>query len=103
MANIQGIPLNDMINLYANLIMKAKYYEDCLKASSEFNIPLVVVDKSYYFNKILFEATSYDDTTKSSISELYSQANESTKREIFNMVVKGKDVSSILEKYKKRR
>lgn len=103
MANIQGIPLNDMINLYANLIMKAKYYEDCLKASSEFNIPLVVVDKSYYFNKILFESTSYDDTTKSSISELYSQANESAKREIFNMVVTGKDASSILEKYKKRR
>ena len=103
MANIQGIPLNDMINLYANLIMKAKYYEDCLKASSEFNIPLVVVDKSYYFNKILFESTSYDDTTKSSISELYSQANESAKREIFNKVVTGKDASSILEKYKKRR
>lgn len=102
MANIQGIPLNDMINLYVNLIMKAKYYEDCLKASSEFNIPLVVVDKSYYFNKILFESTSYDDTTKSSISELYSQANESAKREIFNMVVKGKDASSILEKHKKR-
>lgn len=103
MANIQGIPLNDMANMYVNLIMKAKYYEDCLKASSEFNIPLVVVDKSYYFNKILFESTSYDDTTKSSISELYSQANESAKREIFNMVVTGKDASSILEKYKKRR
>ena len=101
-ADIQGIPLNDMANMYVGLIMKAKYYEDCLKASSEFNIPLVVVDKSYYFNKILSESTSYDDTTKSSISELYLQANESAKREIFNMVVKGKDASSILEKHKKR-
>ena len=101
MADIQGIPLNDMINMYADLIMKAKYYEDCLKASSEFDIPLVVVDKSYYFNKILFESTSYDDTTKSSISELYSQANESAKKEIFNKVVKGKDASSILEQKRK--
>lgn len=101
-ADIQGIPLNDMANMYVGLIMKAKYYEDCLKASSEFNIPLVVVDKSYYFNKKLSESTSYDDTTKSSISDLYSQANESAKREIFNMVVKGKDASSILEKHKKR-
>ena len=100
-ADIQGIPLNDMANMYVSLIMKAKYYEDCLKASSEFDIPLVVVDKSYYFNKILFESTSYDDTTKSSISELYSQANESAKREIFNKVVKGKDASSILEQKRK--
>ena len=103
MADIQGIPLNDMANMYVSLMMKAKYYEDCLKASSEFDIPLVVVDKSYYFNKILSESTSYDDTTKSSISELYSQANESAKRQIFNMVVTGKDASSILEQKKKNK
>ena len=41
-----------MANMYVDLIMKAKYFEDCIKASSEFDIPLVVVDKSYYFNKI---------------------------------------------------
>ena len=30
MADIQGIHLNDMTNIYVNLIMKAKYFEDCL-------------------------------------------------------------------------
>lgn len=99
-ANIQGISLNDMANMYVNLIMKAKYFEDCLKASSEFDIPLVVVDKAYYFNKMLSES-SYDSETMSDISQFYSQSDESTKRKMFNMVAIGKDFTSILEKKKK--
>ena len=54
-ADSQGISLNNMTNMYVDLIMKAKYFEDCLKASSEFGIPLIVVDKTYYFNKMLSE------------------------------------------------
>ena len=101
MADIQGIPLNDMANMYVNLIMKAKYFEDCLKASSEFDVPLVVVDKTYYFNKILSETVSYDSETMSSISQFYSQSDESTKRKMFNMVATGNDVASVLEKKEK--
>lgn len=98
MADIQGIPLNDMANMYVDLIMKAKYFEDCLKASSEFDVPLVVVDKTYYFNKMLSETASYDSETMSSISQFYSQADELTKRKMFNMVATGNDVASVLEK-----
>lgn len=101
MADIQGIPLNDMANMYVNLIMKAKYFEDCLKASSEFDVPLVVVDKTYYFNKMLTETASYDSETMSSISQFYSQSDESTKRKMFNMVATGNDVASVLEKKEK--
>ena len=43
--------------------MKAKYFEDCLKASSEFDIPLVVIDKTYYFNKMLANSVIYDEAT----------------------------------------
>ena len=96
-ANAQGIPLNDMANMYVRLIMKAKYYEDCLKASSEFDIPLVVVDKTYYFNKMLAESVTYDDETMSSISEFYSHANESDKKRMFNMVASGKDVTQLMQ------
>jgi len=96
-ANNQGIQLNDMANMYVDLILKAKYFEDCMKASSEFDIPLVVVDKTYYFNKILSESTMYDDDTKKSISELYSQSNNSQKRKIFNTVAKGQDVTNLLQ------
>lgn len=96
-ASIQGISLNDMANTYVDLIMKAKYYEDCLKASSEFDIPLVIVDKTYYFNKILFESDLYDDETLNSISDFYSRADESKKRQMFNMVAKGVDVTQIMK------
>ena len=96
-ANKQGIQLNDMANMYVDLIMKAKYFEDCMKASSEFDIPLVVVDKTYYFNKILSESTMYDDDTMRSISELYLQSNNSQKRKIFDTVAKGQDVTNLLQ------
>ena len=96
-ASIQGISLNDMANTYVDLIMKAKYYEDCLKASSEFDIPLVIVDKTYYFNRILFESGLYDDETLNSISDFYSKADESKKKQMFNMVAKGVDVTQIMK------
>lgn len=96
-ASIQGISLNDMANTYVDLIMKAKYYEDCLKASSEFDIPLVIVDKTYYFNKILFDSGLYDDETLNSISAFYSKADESKKEQMFNMVAKGVDVTQIMK------
>ena len=96
-ANVHGIPLNNMANMYVDLIMKAKYYEDCLKASSEFDIPLVVIDKTYYFNKMLAESVTYDDETMSSISEFYSHANESDKKRMFNMVASAKDVTQLMQ------
>jgi hypothetical protein len=96
-ADIQGISLNDITNNYIDLIMKAKYFEDCLKASIEFNIPLVVVDKTYYFNKILSESEMYDDETMSSVSEFYSQSDESKKKQIFNIVAKGGDVTQLMQ------
>ena len=96
-AEAQGIPLNNLANMYVDLIMKAKYYEDCLKASSEFGIPLVVVDKTYYFNKLLAESVAYDEETMSSISEFYSQASESDKKRMFNMVACGKEVTQIMQ------
>ena len=96
-ADSQGISLNNMANMYVDLIMKAKYFEDCLKASSEFGIPLVVVDKTYYFNKMLSESVMYDDETMSRISEFYSQADESKKRQIFNTVARGVDVTQLMQ------
>ena len=86
-----------MVNMYVDLIMKAKYYEDCLKASSEFGIPLVVIDKTYCFNKLLSDSVAYDKETMSSISKFYSQASESVKGIMYNMVVCGKDVTQIMK------
>ncbi len=96
-ADVQGISLNDMANLYVDLIMKAKYFEDCLKASSEFDIPLIIVDKTYYFNKMLAESVFYDDKTMENISKFYTQANESKKKQMFNMVARGVDVTPLMQ------
>lgn len=96
-ADVQGFSLNDMANMYVDLIMKAKYFEDCLKASCEFEIPFVIVDKTYYFNKMLSDSVAYDDETMSSVSEFYSQADESTKKQMFNMVARGGDVTPLMQ------
>lgn len=96
-ADVQGISLDEMTNMYINLIMKAKYFEDCLKASSEFDIPLVVIDKTYYFNKILAESVDYDAKIKRRISEFYSQTNEIKKKQMFNMIASGVDVTSLIQ------
>lgn len=96
-ADVQGIPLNDMANMYVNLIMKAKYFEDCLKAASEFGVPLIIIDKAYYFNKILTESNLYDNETKNSALTFYSQASESKKNQLFNMVAKGSDLTKIIQ------
>lgn len=77
--------------------MKAKYYEDCLKASSEFDIPLVVVDKTYYFNKILHESVLYDEEIMSRILDIYSKSDDNKKKELFNLVAKGGDVTEIMK------
>ena len=95
-AREQEIPLSDMANKYVDMIMNAKYYEDCLKASSEFDIPLVIVDKTYYFNKILSESIAYDEETKSILLTVYQQLDKYKKKELFNTVAKGQDVTKFI-------
>ena len=99
-ANAQGITANEMANIYVDLIMKSKYYEDCLKAATEFDIPLVVVDRTYYFNKLLYESLMYDEETMKIISEYYSKTTDSQKKQMFNMVAKQQDITSLLEQQK---
>lgn len=96
-ANIQNIESKDMLDIYVSSIIKSKYFEDCLKASSKFDIPLIVVDRVYYFNKMLSESGIYDAKTISDISMAYPNADESKKRKIFNMVAKKMDLTEILE------
>ena len=95
--NILNEEKNDPENKYVDLIMKSKYYEDCLKAASEFNIPLVIVDKTHYFNKMLYESAMYDSKTTNDIATFYSNAKESKKEAMFNNAAKGKDVTDFLK------
>ena len=96
-AALQGLDANDLINMYVDLVFKSKYYEDCLKAASEFDIPLVVIDRTYYFNKMLEESTIYSGEEIKAISSFYSNESESRKKQIFNMVANGKNLTSIMQ------
>ena len=97
LAASENIELNIMVNNIVNLIMKSKYFEDCLKASSEFDIPLVVIDKTYYFNKILIDSNNYDEETIKSISDFYSHADDYTKAKLFNAVSKESDINQVMK------
>ena len=97
LASSENIELNIMVNNIVNLIMKSKYFEDCLKASSEFDIPLVVIDKTYYFNKILIDSNNYDEETIKSISDFYSHADDYTKAKLFNAVSKESDINQVMK------
>ena len=46
----------EKISNYTSLIMKSIKYEDSLKAASEFDIPLIIIDKEYYFRKAVNES-----------------------------------------------
>lgn len=97
LAASENIELNIMVNNIVNLIMKSKYFEDCLKASSEFDIPLVVIDKTYYFNKILIDSNNYDEEKIKSISDFYSHADDYTKAKLFNAVSKESDINQVMK------
>ena len=46
---------------------------------------------------MLAESVMYDDETMSRISEFYSQADESKKKQIFNTVARGVDVIQLMQ------
>ena len=95
-ANEQNIELKTLAYHYIDLIIKGKYYEECLKAASEFDVPLVVVDREYYFKKTLSESLEYSEEMKSRIFDFYTGLNASKKPKLFNMIVQGKDISDLL-------
>ena len=97
----QDIPASKLLENYVQLIMNAKYYEDCLKAASEFDIPLIVIDEDYYFQKLLAEATSYDDETKLRISELFRSEDHYDRKTIFSHVAREQDLTKLLNPSKK--
>ncbi len=96
-ANDKNISLKNMKNIYIILIMKSRNYENSLKAASEFDIPLVIIDRTYYFNKMLNDSSFYDDETKDNISRVYFSSNGYIRKMIFDAIAYGKDVMELLK------
>ena len=95
----KNIQLKELAYSYVNLIIKSYNYEECLKASSEFNIPLVVLDREYYFKKMLISSSDYEDEIKPIILDIYSSSSEEKKKELYNKISSGVDVNEIIQKY----
>ena len=91
----------EKISNYTSLIMKSIKYEDSLKAASEFDIPLIIIDKEYYFRKAVNESLYYNEETKKQIIEKYLTSDDYDKKNLFNRVVYSKDVKDLLEKKEK--
>jgi 1-acyl-sn-glycerol-3-phosphate acyltransferase len=69
-----------------------------IKAASEFDIPMVVVDRFYYFRKRLQDAGIYSDDEQKLIEEKYRLSNNYNKTEIYKKVINHVDASDILKK-----
>ena len=50
-----------------------------------------------FAGKILAESVGYDAKIKKRISEFYSQTNEIKKKQLFNMIASGVDVTSLIQ------
>ena len=87
-AKEQGIPAKEMADKYISLILNAKLYENNLKAASEFDVPLVVVDRQACFEKILNSLKGYDDSAKEELLQEYLKEDCAGKKELFNKVLK---------------
>ena len=86
-----------LTNYYTDNILKAKYYEQCLKATIDFNIPLVIIDRLHYFKRMLNES-NYEQEVRNEILKLYLESDESKQRDIFKAVSKNKQSDEILRK-----
>ncbi|MBQ6134685.1 MAG: hypothetical protein IJI60_00010 [Bacilli bacterium] len=91
-----NIPLSQLLDSYIQSVRKAKYYESCIKAASDFNIPLVVIDEDYYFHKLLSESSVYDEETKLKISSLFQDSGIYERKKIFERVSQELDLTDLL-------
>ena len=99
-ATNNNFSFDEIMTLLIAKILKAQYFENSLKVAADFDIPLVIIDKEYYFKKALQEATVYDEETKKKIWQYYKASSAINKKNIFNRVAVGNDVTNMLASMK---
>ncbi len=90
--------VKNLIKKRIRRILQSKRYDENMKAASDFGIPLVVVDKSYYFRKLISESTVYTDEIKAKLIELYDKSSANERKSLWNQVVKQKSYEEITTK-----
>lgn len=86
---------SQVINTISNRLLKARCYEECLRASAEFNIPLVLIDKENCFRRMLVNSNQYDEEMKAKIFNKYISLEYNGKKELWSDVCNNKYISTI--------
>ena len=71
------------------------HYEQSVRAATEFGIPIVVVDKLYYFKKMIGQSDLYTEEQKNILLEMYVKSNDNVKRRIWESIRFNKDFEAI--------
>ncbi len=93
--HLESLSEKEVINEYCNKINKAKYYNECLRAAEEFDIPIIILDQLYYLKKMLNEKDIYDEDTKVIIIKNFMEANIYDKQRIYSGVDKNLPFSEL--------
>ncbi|MFI3261248.1 MAG: hypothetical protein R3Y13_06020 [bacterium] len=96
MAKEINIKKEILIEKYTEDILNAIYFENCIKASEEFDVPLIIIEKEYYFKKILKETKNYTEEEKEIIYSKFLEYNNLKRATLFNAVSQGKNVDRII-------
>ncbi len=90
--------VKNLIKKCIKRILQSKKYDESMKAASDFGIPLVVIDKSYYFRKLISESVIYTDEIKAKLIELYDKSSINARRVLWKQVVSQKSYEEITVK-----
>lgn len=85
---------NEVANYYLKNIKRCKYEMEYIRAAKEFNIPLIIINRLYYFKEMLNKSEIYTEEEKEELVMLFTKRKNS--RDIWNMVKHGTDYDSII-------
>lgn len=97
------IQKEELLAIKTKQLMSALYYEQSVKAASEFDIPLIVIDKLHYFKRLLASKDVYDEKMKQDLLYLYNSLNDYTKNDLWTAVRFEKDYDVIMQKCARRK
>ncbi len=90
----QNLDFKKSVRQLINIIIQARNYEDCLRAASEFDVPLVVIDRTYYLTRVI-DQNGYDQESKNIILQTFNDAPFHKKGYVYQAVLGKKSVEEI--------
>lgn len=86
---------------YVNAFLRASLYSESLKAASEFDVPIIIVDKAYYFARILHNS-SYSDSEKEELYNMFMGNKRLSKHDLVECILENVSYEKIVEKFNRK-